>query len=173
MRSLDSQWFRRVSKKFGVWPLPSRLHLTTYLALAVLIFGNALGWAHVGCHASGHACRHASIASTASAVAAETEHVCCQHAHNPFKHRTSCQQQQQNQPKSLPHRERQPAGGEHDSDSCFVCQSVFALRQGLIADSVTFVWEPGIAHLQPACVSSVLPEAVFLSGLSVRGPPQA
>ena len=152
--------------------MPSRLHLTTYFAIASLILGNALGWVHVGCHASGDACCQSAKASAESLIVAEAGHECCHHSHSPFKHRTSFQPQE-DQSKPIRQSERQPAGDEHDSDNCFVCHSVFALRQGLITDAIGFVWEPGITQLSSVCVSSVQPEAAFLSGLSVRGPPQA
>ncbi len=159
-------------KASGVKPLPSRLHLTTYLALASLIFGNALSWVHVGCHAAGGGCTHTSKGLSESLGIAERAHKCCHHSDNPIDHRMGVELQK-GQSKPIQQGERQPVGAEHDSEDCFVCQNVFALRHGLITNDVPFVWEPEITQRQPVCVSSALPGALFLSGLSLRGPPQA
>jgi len=148
------------------------LHLTTYLALASLILGNALGWVHVGCYDAVDACCQSAKASAESLVVAEAGHKSCHHSHSLLKYQTSFRPLE-DRSKPIRQSERQPAGDEHDSDNCFVCHNVFALRQGLITDAIGFVWEPGIIQVSSVCVSSVQPEAAYLSGLSVRGPPQA
>lgn len=151
----------------------TKRYLTTVLALISLLVGNGLGWLHVGCHSSGDPCCHVAKASSKISVLADAGHKCCHYSQNPFKHRATCQPQDGDAANPNQQSDPQPAGGEHDSDSCFVCQNFFASRQALITSDVAFVWEPAITQQQCVCISSLLPEAVFLSGVSVRGPPRA
>ncbi|EMI40753.1 signal peptide protein [Rhodopirellula sp. SWK7] len=123
-----------------------------------MLLSNVAGWMHVGCcdaESGNSGANHASVTAQAS---------CCSHCHCHAGHQSSGSAADDS---SNPDQESTP----HDSESCHVCQNLFASRHAVLTSSATVVWEPlAIDWLRPElCEVSI--EPVFLSGLSIRGPP--
>ncbi|WP_146455882.1 hypothetical protein [Rubripirellula tenax] len=131
-----------------------RRALSTYLLLAALLFSNVAGWVHVG------ACGAASDATTCSE--ASTTKSCCGHHH--------CGQPQSAQDESTS--DHPEPSHEHDSDRCSVCQNFLAFRHTTLAVASDIVWTPLLTQRLGRDVDSDFVDPIFLSGLSVRGPPQ-
>ena len=138
--------------------LYSLRHLTTYSLLAALLFGNVAGWVHVGCHGSGH-----------HRVAPQSEpaaHSCCCHHHcaAPTAKDEGSKGSDSESDDSAP-------ADEHDSDHCSVCQGFFASRHSAILIGDVIVWTPAFTGRLSFERDDALVKPIFLSGLSVRGPP--
>ena len=144
----------------GLPALYSLRHLTTYLVLAILLFSNVAGWVHVGCYGSGN-----------HQVSAESEpkaHSCCckHHCESEDASKDDSKGDKSNSDESKP-------ADEHDSDHCSVCHGFFASRHSAIVIGDVIVWSPADAERMCFERNDVLAESIFLSGLSVRGPPNA
>lgn len=141
-------------------PLSALRPLTTCLLLATMLLSNVAGWMHVGCC---DPTTHDSNVSRGSQPAAVS---CCGHCHCDLGRQSS---EAPTDDSSTPKRESVP----HDSESCPVCQNLFASRHAILAAGPTAIWEPlAIGRVHPE-LHDVSIAPVFLSGLSVRGPPNA
>ncbi|MCO8123089.1 hypothetical protein NHH03_15180 [Stieleria sp. TO1_6] len=126
-------------------------NLTTYFVLTALLFSNVAGWVHVGCVSDSH-----------QANAAQEN----------GGHRCSCHHDHCNSGPSPADRETLPID-EHDSGSCSICQSFYASRNAVVARDVSITWTSVLVARLRVVSSSLHLEQTRLSGLSVRGPPNA
>ena len=137
----------------GIQPLPSRT-FTTYLVLTALLISNWIGLVHVGCTtAKKH--QNSSIGQL------EAKSCSCHHQH--------CDRSQ-----NASHESKQPSpADEHDCDHCSICQNFYATRNALFTFTQVIDWKP--LPTQRLCIArdSTPTAAIFLYGLSVRGPPVA
>jgi hypothetical protein len=138
----------------GTDPLLSMRNHTIYLLLASLLLSNFAGLVHVGC------ARSTQIAHVANGQA-QCRSCSCHHQHSaPL-------QDASNEPgQHLP-------AEEHDSDTCNICKSFFAIRSAVFTFIQAIDWRPLPTHM--LCVDRATNPAIalFLCGLSVRGPPIA
>lgn len=142
--------------------------LTVHLTLAVLLFGNAAGWVHVGC--SGHqadCCSAASAAASKSAQGDHRGHRRCDHDHGSSCHAESPEKSESTSDKS---ESESPASG-HDSDECAVCQSFFASRHAVVLLEAAGVIESLTVAGDVVLVCDVFAPSHHSSSHTVRGPP--
>jgi len=116
--------------------------------------GNIAGWVHVGC--CGQA-QHGRAANTTESCS------CCCHHH--------CQNSASADDESTGD-EPAPAP-DHDPSSCNICQNLFASRHAIVIFDDAIVWTPQLTDRMTFVRSDASIEAIFLGGLSARGPPIA
>ncbi|WP_146516059.1 hypothetical protein [Rubripirellula amarantea] len=139
-------------------PVLSLRPLTTCLLLVTLLLSNVAGWVHVGC------CDASPDSSVASEQSEATTASCCCHSH--------CHSRQPTDTTPPGESSTTPQDSvPHDSDSCHVCQNLFAFRHAILTTSPTMVWEPLAIPSERPELDEVSFEPIFLSGLSGRGPP--
>jgi hypothetical protein len=159
------------------------------LALASLLFGNVAGWVHVGCHQheQGIQCCHDLSLGHSHCCDHQTDDSgqdCCHSDDSlmpPMESLASLvvsvsSQHGEQWPNELAANEQnpgEPAPCEHDSQRCSICQSFFASRTAIVLPNVSVVFQP--ADFSRELIAETVPwvGSVDLSGLSVRGPPQA
>ncbi len=121
-----------------------------------MLLSNVAGWVHVGC------CHKTPDSSVAGHVSEPAAVSCCGHCY------CDAGRQSEEAPgeDSAPQRESVP----HDSESCHVCQNLFAFRHAILTSSPTAVrGSLTICRAQPE-LDDVSVDLVYLSGLSVRDP---
>lgn len=134
---------------------------TTYLLLATMLLSNVVGWVHVGC------CHHSpekQVANDGSEVSGVS---CCHHCNCHGSDKSKEASSENTAAESDPWQGSTP----HDSDSCNVCQSLFAFRYSILISTPVVVLEPLVISNGRPELDEVSFEPIFLSGLSVRGPP--
>ncbi len=128
--------------------------LTTYLVLTSLLIGNAVGLVHVGCAGAKHH-RQTSCSQT------PVKSCSCHHQHGGLRKNSGDESQE-----PCPANEH-----EHDPDHCSVCQNFFATRNAVFSVTLVIDWKPLPMQRLSVEHASDATSAVYLCGLSVRGPP--
>jgi hypothetical protein len=142
----------------------------TYLMLVALLLSNAASWIHVGCCDSAPTGVHRLEAGThlAQEESLKSEG---RIAGRCSCHRHQCEPVVPAKPDSLPV-ESVPAH-EHDSETCHLCQHYFASRNVVWGDAVVAVPVVEQSQRLGLVLDEVFIEPIYLSGLAVRGPPNA
>ena len=154
--------------------LSSFRQLSACLCISSLLFSNVAGWFHVGCVESGGACCLQNDIDTA-VHAPQLSGCTHSHRHRALQqtegHRTDCAAENESHSDSVPSQDNRQ--GEHDSDSCSICQSFFSLRNGSVAVETPTSNFADVSESIVQCPVDAGQGRILCDSISARGPPRA
>ena len=163
------------------------------IALVALLFGNAAGWVHVGCHQHCHSneCHLESVLSESglseSGLGELSPSDCCgaHHHHGDHQHADHNHGPDPSLPPDLNldslvvtdspvESGDAPCGHDpHEHDECSICQAFFASRDGIVLPSELTTFWLATVSTDAIVITAAWLDSVEPSSTSVRVPPIA